>query len=321
MKRCGGGATRRSGGSGSEMADRLVERMRGTLEAGYWPRVHCLLLVGLSSGAAFLLSVALLDAARPLDGAALRAGRARRLRRVPGAHPRLGPVGNGRGSCRTRTSTSGTCSTSSATCRCRLPRDQRASRAAPSAAAARAAAAHRRRGTRAAWCRPHHGRRRWGAAMGASRSISTATIPCWPIVVLVAAFAGLAAIGYVIYVAPTLLAEAAVNAAVAGKVYSGLKKREPHHWTTRRAAAHWRSPPWSSSSAPPRPDTPCSGSRRKPGRSAASGSTWRTTNDPDQPPPSRCRRGRPAGGRVVGRHGRPAPPSLPNQRRRTRSSS
>jgi hypothetical protein len=36
------------------MPDTLVERMRGRLEAGYWPRVHCLLLVGLASAAAFL---------------------------------------------------------------------------------------------------------------------------------------------------------------------------------------------------------------------------------------------------------------------------
>jgi hypothetical protein len=35
----------------------------------------------------------------------------------------------------------------------------------------------------------------------------------------------------VIYVAPTLLAEAAVNAAIAGKVYKGMQKREPRHWT------------------------------------------------------------------------------------------
>src|SRR5262245_6346134 len=34
--------------------------MRGRLETGSWPRVHCVLLVTLASGAAFLLSVALL---------------------------------------------------------------------------------------------------------------------------------------------------------------------------------------------------------------------------------------------------------------------
>jgi hypothetical protein len=54
----------------------------------------------------------------------------------------------------------------------------------------------------------------------------------WLLVALAATFAGLFAIAWVIYVAPTLLAEAAVNAAVAGKVYRGLQKRESHHWTT-----------------------------------------------------------------------------------------
>lgn len=42
------------------MEDTLVERMRGRIEAGYWPRLHCLLLVALASAAAFLLSVTLL---------------------------------------------------------------------------------------------------------------------------------------------------------------------------------------------------------------------------------------------------------------------
>jgi len=53
----------------------------------------------------------------------------------------------------------------------------------------------------------------------------------WVIVAVAAAFAGIVAIGYVIYVAPTLLAEAAVNAAVAGKVYQGMKRRDTTHWT------------------------------------------------------------------------------------------
>jgi hypothetical protein len=37
----------------------------------------------------------------------------------------------------------------------------------------------------------------------------------------------------VIYVAPTLLAEAAVNAAIAGRVYRGMQKRDSEHWTAQ----------------------------------------------------------------------------------------
>jgi hypothetical protein len=53
----------------------------------------------------------------------------------------------------------------------------------------------------------------------------------WLIVALVAAFAGIAAVTYVIWVAPSFLGEAAVNAAVAGKVYHGMQRRDTSHWT------------------------------------------------------------------------------------------
>src|SRR5262249_17903381 len=53
----------------------------------------------------------------------------------------------------------------------------------------------------------------------------------WVIVVVVAAFGGAIAIGYVIWIAPTLLAEAIVNGAVAGKVYHGMQKRDHEFWT------------------------------------------------------------------------------------------
>jgi hypothetical protein len=55
----------------------------------------------------------------------------------------------------------------------------------------------------------------------------------WVIVAVAALFAGALAVGYVVYVAPTLLAEAAVNAAVAGKVYQGMKRHDSTHWTTQ----------------------------------------------------------------------------------------
>src|SRR5213075_1822111 len=55
----------------------------------------------------------------------------------------------------------------------------------------------------------------------------------WLIVALAAAFAGIVAIGYVIWIAPTLLAEAIVNGAVAGKVYHGLRKNDDEFWTSQ----------------------------------------------------------------------------------------
>jgi hypothetical protein len=53
----------------------------------------------------------------------------------------------------------------------------------------------------------------------------------WLIVVVVAVCGGAIAIGYVIWIAPTLLAEAVVNGAVAGKVYHGMQKRDHEFWT------------------------------------------------------------------------------------------
>jgi hypothetical protein len=41
-------------------ADRLVDRMRARLEKGYWPRLHCMLIVTVSTAVAFLTSVLLL---------------------------------------------------------------------------------------------------------------------------------------------------------------------------------------------------------------------------------------------------------------------
>src|SRR4051794_11789428 len=40
---------------------RLVDRMRARLEAGYWPRVHCMILVTIAGAAAFLTSFMLME--------------------------------------------------------------------------------------------------------------------------------------------------------------------------------------------------------------------------------------------------------------------
>lgn len=53
----------------------------------------------------------------------------------------------------------------------------------------------------------------------------------WLLIALAAAFAGIAAIGYVIYAAPALLAEAIVDGVIAGGIYRGLRRRDSTHWT------------------------------------------------------------------------------------------
>lgn len=53
----------------------------------------------------------------------------------------------------------------------------------------------------------------------------------WVIVALAATCAGVFAVTYVVWAAPTFLGDAAVNAAVAGKVYHGMQRRDSSHWT------------------------------------------------------------------------------------------
>jgi hypothetical protein len=53
----------------------------------------------------------------------------------------------------------------------------------------------------------------------------------WILIVVAVAFSGIAAIGYVIYVAPTLLAEALLDLVIAGGVYRGLRRHDSEHWT------------------------------------------------------------------------------------------
>lgn len=204
--------------------DTLVERMRGRLEAGYWPRVHCMLLVALASAAAFLLSVALL--AMQVHSMAVRYG----VAAIGGYCAFLLLI---RGWVRWKWS--------------RLVPDpdldladlpvnlpvQLPSRAANAASSVFRGGRSGGGGAAGSWTSPH----------GASSSVSSGGKGggfsldldgddlIWLLIALAAAFAGFIAIGYVIYVAPTLLAEAAVNAAVAGKVYHGMRKRDPDHWT------------------------------------------------------------------------------------------
>ena len=53
----------------------------------------------------------------------------------------------------------------------------------------------------------------------------------WLIAALAATCAGVCAVTYVVWIAPSFLGEAALNAAVAGKVYHGMQRRGSSHWT------------------------------------------------------------------------------------------
>jgi hypothetical protein len=86
-------------------------------------------------------------------------------------------------------------------------------------------------------CRTHSSNgfaRTWRNAIGgtSARARRQRLDLWWLILAAAAALAGVVAVGYVIYLAPTLLAEAAVDVAIAGKVYQGLRKRDASHWTT-----------------------------------------------------------------------------------------
>lgn len=204
------------------MPHTLVERMRGRLEAGYWARLHCLLLISLASAAAFLLSVGLL--ALHVHSMALRYGLAaiagygaflllirawvtwKWSRLVP--DPDLDLL-NVSGNVPLPSNSGGTNLAST------MFRGGRSGGG----------------GASGSWGSPRASSSVGGKAGGFSLDIDGDDL-FWLLVALAAALAGVTAIAYVIYVAPALLAEAGINAAIAGKVYHGMRKREPHHWTT-----------------------------------------------------------------------------------------
>ena len=61
----------------------------------------------------------------------------------------------------------------------------------------------------------------------------------WLLVAAAAAVAGLAAIGYVIYMAPVLLAEVALDAAVISVLYRRLRRDEQSYWLTTVLRHTW----------------------------------------------------------------------------------
>jgi hypothetical protein len=74
----------------------------------------------------------------------------------------------------------------------------------------------------------------WGSSppqAGSSLNVDLDVDELWPVVLAaVCALGGALAIGYVVYSAPALLAEVALDAAIMSGVYRKLNKREPSHW-------------------------------------------------------------------------------------------
>jgi hypothetical protein len=214
---------------------RPVDRMRARLEADYWPRVHCLLLVTLSAGAAFLTSVLLLvlriDWMAMRYGAAAIAGYGMFLLLlhawVRWKWSRFTPDADGSDLVDVASNAS-----------IDLP-------SLPDAPLRVSGGGARSGGGGASgvWDSSansvgpgRRGQERRSTATGSGHSWGLdldGDDLVWLLVALAAAFAALIAIGYVIWIAPILLAEAIVNGAVAGKVYHGLRKKEDDFWTSQ----------------------------------------------------------------------------------------
>jgi hypothetical protein len=202
--------------------ERVVNRLRARLEDGYWPRLHCLLFITLAAAAAFLVSVVLL--ALGAHSMAVRYG----LAALCGY---LCFVALIRAWVRWKWSrmdftSDGDFGISDVVTDIPIQLPSRAANAA-----SQMFSGGRSGGGGAAGS--------WGSSTPASGSSGggisldlDADDLAWLLVALLAAVAGFAAVAYVIWIAPTLLAEVAVNAAVAGKVYHGMRKREPDHWTS-----------------------------------------------------------------------------------------
>jgi hypothetical protein len=202
----------------------IVARVRQRIEAGYWPRLHCLLLVALATAAAFLLSVLLL--ALGVHSMAARYGFAA-----------LGGYG-----CfvllirawvrwkwsRMDFTSDGDFGISDVVADIPI---QLPSRGVTATGRLFSGGRSGGGGAAGSWGTPRAAVSSGSSGSGISLDLDADDL-VWVLVALLAAVAGFAAIAYVIWIAPALLADVAVNAAVAGKVYHGMRKREPHHWTT-----------------------------------------------------------------------------------------
>ena len=82
----------------------------------------------------------------------------------------------------------------------------------------------------------------WGGPPKASSNVTfdVDVDDVWPIVLaVVCVLGGALAIAYIIYSAPVMLAEVAVDAAIASGLYRRLKKREPSHWAVTVLRHTW----------------------------------------------------------------------------------
>lgn len=202
---------------------RLVDRMRARLESGYWPRVHCMLIVGLSAAAAFLTSYVLMRL--HVHRMAIRYG----LAGIAGYGTFLLLL--------------------QAWVRWRWSRVQldasgddivdvggnfpMPSFSGSGGSGPRFAGAGGRSGgggTSGSWGSSTSSGGGGGKGGGFGLDLDGDDL-FWVIVAAVAALGGAIAVGYVIYIAPTLIAEVAVNGAVASKVYHGMQKRDHSFWT------------------------------------------------------------------------------------------
>ena len=205
---------------------RLVDRMRSRLESGYWPRVHCLFIVSLSAAAAFLTSFTLMIlrvrwmAVR--YGVAALAGyltflfllrawvrwRWSRVQLNADGHDLVDGVVNN----------------------IDLPMPPLSGSGGSGASFGGGGGRSGGGGASGSWGSPVSSGSGGGKGGGGGLDLDGDDL-FWIIVVVVAAFGGAIAIGYVIYIAPSLLAEAIVNGAVAGKVYHGMQKKDHEFWT------------------------------------------------------------------------------------------
>jgi hypothetical protein len=203
---------------------RLVERMRGRLESGSWPRVHCMLIVSLSAAAAFLTSYVLMRL--HVWWMAWRYGAAGIAGYLTFLFLLRGWV-RWRWS-RAQLSDDGSDIVDGIVNNVDVPIPSfSGSGAGPSFAGGGGRSGGG--GASGSWGSPVSSG--GGGKSGGGGLDLDGDDLFWIIVVVVAAFGGAIAIGYVIYIAPTLLAEAIVNGAVAGKVYHGMQKKDHEFWT------------------------------------------------------------------------------------------
>jgi hypothetical protein len=204
---------------------RLVDRMRARLESGSWPRVHCMFIVGLSTAAAFLTSFVLMRlhvhwmAIR--YGVAATVGYATFLLllqtwvRWRWSRMQLNPSGDD-------------IIDAGSNLNIPIPSFSGDGGSGPSFAGGGGRSGGG--GASGSWGSPATSASSGGGKGGGGLDLDGDDL-FWVIVAVVAAFGGAIAIGYVIWIAPTLLAEAVVNGAVAGKVYHGMQKKDHEFWT------------------------------------------------------------------------------------------